>query len=148
MTRAALILLLAACAPPAHAAEANLIDLRETICERWETRGEPSPDEAVGNSGELGRCQVTPESARLAGWEGKNSDLLGPGSRKANREAALLILQRCWIVKGARTARSVARCYNGTGRRADRYAKSVLVIYAEYRREEAWKLAKQLTAER
>ena len=83
---------------PAQAA-VNLPELRDVICEHWETRGGAEPDEAVGADGELGRCQVKAESARLAGSEVKPSKLLGPDSAAANREAALLILHACHEVE-------------------------------------------------
>ena len=120
---------------PAQAA-VNLPELRDVICEHWETRGVAEPDEAVGADGELGRCQVKAESARLAGSEVKPSKLLGPDSAAANREAALLILQRCWIVKDARTPYELARCYNG----GHRYGKTIAALYAEHRRAAAWRV--------
>ncbi len=90
----------------------DLLRLRDVIC-KWESQAEPDPDDAVGHhDGSIGRCQIKPGTARLAGYRGKNAALLGPGSAELNRSVALSILALCWLKHPTWGVRGMAYCYN------------------------------------
>jgi len=63
MTRATLILLLAACAPPAHGAERIDVERLHTENCKIESRTFERPDIAVSPRGAVGYCQVLPATA-------------------------------------------------------------------------------------
>ena len=108
----------------------NLLVLRDTICD-YETRGERFPDEAIGASGELGRCQIKIGTARQVGFVGHPALLfLGDVSRHV-AYAKLVACNRKYV-----TVKGLAWCWN-RGLRAGRvdwtdgYVVAVSALYKE-----------------
>lgn len=115
---------------PVFGADLELI--RDLICS-WETRGIPElqRDDAIGDSSEIGRCQIKPKTARLIGYRGTNQNLLSIGWM--NRIWALEYVRYCARRRG-NWAYAIAKCYNGgpnaTTKSSYRYARQIASDYA------------------
>ncbi len=82
-------------------------DVLLAICYH-ETRGEPDPANAPGLDGEVGLCQVLPETAADLGYRGTPEGLKVP---RINIRYAARWLAHC-MSKGAEAVRQLAHCYN------------------------------------
>ncbi len=102
--------------------------LAEIIC-AWETRGEAEPDQAIGDAGELGRCQVKPTTARLLGV--RFAALENP---EASIQTAVAVLRWC-ASKGWHGTYNGAHCYNAGPKArlgsAHAYARQIASDYAK-----------------
>ncbi len=120
----------------------------DTVC-GYETRGSPYPYGEVGDDGEVGECQVKPETAHLFGYVGPDIGLADP---TLNRKYATLLLDACarrWrgavnTIKHRGLPYLIAYCYNaGPGARlgiqkAHRYGKIIASLYSDKRRWCDW----------
>ena len=112
------------------ASAVDLSVLRDTICE-YETRGERIPDEAVGASGELGRCQIKIGTARQVGFQQHPALLFIADVNRTVALTKLIMCNRKYV-----TVKGLAWCWN-RGLRAgrvdwtDAYVIAVAALYQE-----------------
>lgn len=110
-------------------------DVLAVIC-YYETRGEADRARAEGPSGEIGICQVRPETALRMGAGGLPNSLLNP---EKNIRMAARWLAHCAGL-GAEAVRQLAHCYNEgrfTGTSKTPYASRVADMVMALRMEAA-----------
>lgn len=90
-----------------HAAQVERVpvDVLAAIC-YYETRGHPDPTQALGQHGEIGLCQVRPETAELVGVAGDHTVPL------VSARAAARWLARCINAQPSARVSQWALCYN------------------------------------
>ena len=106
-----------------------------TIC-RWETRGMPDRWNAIGRAGEIGACQIKPDTAREATkFKGTNPELIADIFKRSSWYAEK-VLEKCLDWGWKNDSYDMPYCYNGgfratRGRRSiHKYARQVSGDYA------------------